>query len=263
MTGAVQAPLAPAGSSPAAWARTSSAPGGPPPEDQPPNSWLVVLTIGLAALVLAMVVIGLQLVGGRAATTAVVEVPPRGVAAAPTNLAPATTGAPGSPTTTVPGATSTTLPKVDTTTLRVKVTDPDGRFEVTVPRSWVNLPTPLPDENQWEPTAQKDDGSLVDTPFLFGVRWAPAEGCALADCATQVVNRFKAANAGADPVLVDDTVGRLPAKRFDVTVGAQRFVAWIVAKGDRYWVPQLRGPTDTFEAQLAVVVRVVAAMSFS
>jgi len=232
---------------------------------------VVVLTIGLAVVVLALVAVGLRVAAGRSSSTDVVEVPARrGGATTPTsrfpNTSPSTTSSAGSSSTSVPAGgtsgTATTLPKVDTQTPRIKFSDADGRFDVVVPRTWLNLPTPLPDQNQWEPLAQQADGSLVETKYLFAVRWVASAGCALDRCAAQVVDRLKATFPGIDPTTAADTVGSLAAIRIEAATADQRLVAWVVVQGDRYWVPQLRGPPADFDAMLAVVQPVVQAMSF-
>jgi len=227
-----------------------------------------VLTVGLAVLVLILVAVGLRAAGGRTTSTDIVEVPARRDSVVPTSdpsrLTPSTS-APVSPSTTDPtggAGTSTTLPKVDTVTPRVKVSDADGRFGIVVPRTWLNLPTSMPDQNQWEPLAQQPNGTLVETQFLFAVRWAASGGCSVDRCAAEVVDRLKAAFPGVDPTTAPDSIGGLQAVRIEAATTTQRLVAWVVVKGDRYWVPQLRGPPDEFDPVLAVVQPVVQAMSF-
>jgi len=94
------------------------------------------------------------------------------------------------------------------------------------------------------------------------VRWVASAGCALERCAGQVVDRLKAVFPGISPTTTSESVGGLPAVRIDASTGDQRLVAWVVVQGDRYWVPQLRGPPDGFDAVLAVAQPVVQGMSF-
>jgi len=222
-----------------------------------------VLTISLALVVLALVTIGLRAAGGGNKTADVVEVPSRRDSV-PTTQSPSTSSPSTSPSTTTPaaGGSTTSVPKVDTTTPRVKVNDQDGRFEVTVPRSWLNVPTASGDQNQWSLLAQAPDGTLGQTPFIFAVRWAASEGCTLEQCAAQVVARIDTTFPGVTAATASDSVGGLSAVRIDATAADQRVVAWVVVKGDRYWVVQLRGPVDGFETMLGTVRVVVASMSF-
>ncbi len=221
---------------------------------------MVLLTVGLAVLVLAMVAVGLRVGAGAPPSDEVLEVdpitgktvPPGGAVTRPSS----------STTTSVPGATTTIVPPVDVTTPKIKVADADGRFTVTVPRTWLNVPTAQPDQNQWVPMAQLASGELGQTDYVFAVRWAATAGCDLERCANEVVEPLKAANPRITPVTTPDKVGGLPAIRIEVTVGDRRLVAWVVVQGDRYWVPQLRGPPEQFDLVLAVVRPVVDSMSF-
>jgi len=241
----------------APWAQPLSA--GPAQERQG-SPWLVVLTVGLALLVLALVAVGLRAAGGRTRDGEVVEVPAR-------RDAPPTTSVPrsASPSTTTPSVTvpqASPPARIDTDTPRRKATDIDGRFEITVPRTWANLPTPLEDQNQWVPYVPGPNGDLVTSELTFVVRWSPTEGCTLERCAEVIIDRVKTTYAGVTVTTASDTVGGLPAVRIEATTPDQRLVAWVVVKGDRYWVPQLRGPPAEFDEVLAVASPVVASMSF-
>ena len=229
----------------------------------------MALTLGLAALILGLVVVGLRAAAGPSPSTEAIEVPARpGMPTSPpTSSGPPTTGPGGaSPSTAVPptgaGGTGTSIPKIDTETPRVRVSDLDGRFEVTVPRTWLNLPTLQPDENQWVPIVQRPGGEVEQSELTFAVRWAAADGCTLDRCAADVLARMRTNFPSVNPVTSPDTVGGLPALRIEVSTPDERLVAWVVVKGDRYWVPQLRGPIADFEAVLAVVRPVVTSMSF-
>lgn len=235
------------------------------------SPWVVVLTLGLAAVVLAVVVAGLWLGRGQTDEPAVVDIPARRDTAAQRTVPPTSTPATSAPPatrgtattvpTTAPGGLSL-LPRVDTITPRVKVNDADGRFQITVPRTWGNLPTPVPDQNVWVPSIQTGTGELTDSDFLFVVRWAPALGCTLERCAEAVLERLKTVYPTIKATTSPDLIGGELAVRIDATAEDQRVVAWVVVKGDRYWVPQLRGPIDTFDPTLAVVQPIVGAMSF-
>jgi len=228
-----------------------------------------VLTVGLAVVVLAVVAVGLRATGGSNRSGDVVEVPARRDAAPPTSdpsgANPSTSVPSRSPFTTAPATgrgTSTTLPRVDSQTPRIKVTDADGRFDITVPRTWLNLPTALADQNQWQPSEQQPNGTFTQTPFLFVVRWAPSVGCPLDLCAAQVVGRLKQTYSGLTPTITPERIGSQPAMRIEASTADQRIVVWVVVEGDRLWLPQLRGPPDGFDAVLAVAEAVVATMSF-
>jgi hypothetical protein len=236
----------------------------------------VALTIGLAVVVLALVALGLRAAGGRDSSGDPVEVearrdvvPPTTTAAgsAPSTTAPGaspSTTVPGaSPSTTVPGSTATTPPtSIDLATPKIQVTDADGRFGVTVPRTWLNVPTSEPDQDQWVPLVPLPTGELGRTDYVFAVRWAPSAGCTLETCTTKVVDNLKTAFPGVAPVTTPDRIGSLGAIRIEASTPTQRLVAWVVVEGDRYWVPQLRGPPAQFDAFLAVAGPVVATMTF-
>jgi len=249
---------------PAAWD-----PAGAPEPARTSNPWLVVLTVGLAVVVLVLVAVGLRAAGGRNRSGDVVEVPARRDSVPPTtdpSSASPSTRIPGSSSTTAPATgtrgTSTTVPKLDTATPRIRVTDTEGRFGVTVPRTWLNLPALVPDQNQWVPLAQLPTGELGRSPFTFVVRWAASDGCALEACADQVVNRLMSNSALIANTSVTERIGGRPAIRIDAATAAERVVAWVVVEGDRVWIPQLRGPATDFDTALAVVRPVVASMSF-
>jgi hypothetical protein len=241
------------------------------------NPWLVVLTVALAATVLALVAIGLRAVAGRNASNDVVEVParrdivPPPSSVSPSTTRPAVTPSTRTPSTTAPGGTTPTTGAGSTPTPvpgstpasgQQKVSDLDGRFAVTLPRNFVNLPTAQPDQAQWVPFVPLPNGDFGPTGFIFAVRWVATEGCALTRCADAVVERMKATYPGINPTVTADTAGGLDAVRIEAETSDQRLVAWVVVKGDRYWVPQLRGPPLEFDVLLAVVRPVVASMSF-
>jgi hypothetical protein len=252
-------------------------PGGPQPWGQPAptapaerngSPWIVAFTIGISLVVVALVAVGLRAAAGRDRTEQVTEVPARRDTPQP---GPSTTTAGGSSTTTtvrgstgttVPGGTGTTVAPPDLVTPRIRFTELDGDFEVTVPRSWINEPTPLPDQAQWVPLAAIPGGGLGRTDFRFNVRWAPSERCTLEACAAGVLDAIKATFPGIQPVTSTDTIGGIPAIRIEATRDEQRLVAWVVVKGDRLWVPQMRGPIAEFDLMVPVLRAVVATMSF-
>lgn len=275
---------APVPAGPAPWGQPGP---GPAPVDASKGSpWIVALTIGLAVLVVGLVALGLRAAAGRSPSAQVTEVPARrDIVPPPSSAGPSTSNPSFSPTTTpttVPGSSSTTTPGTttpggtgttgttvpggaatpDLVTPRLKFTELDGRFEVTVPRSWVNEPSAQVDQAQWVPLAPAPAGGLGKTDFLFAVRWGPSEGCKLEQCAAVVVDRMKTTYPGIIPTTTADTLGGLPAIRIDATFSNTRLVAWIVVKGDRFWVPQMRGPVDDFDVVLTVLRTVVATMSF-
>jgi len=238
-----------------------------PPAERTGSPWVVVLTVALAAIVLSLVAVGLRASAGRNTSADVVEVPARpGVVPPSTRLIPSTTGPsvfPSSPSTTTPGGTTgTTVPAANPITPRLKVSDADGRFEVTVPRTWVNTPAGQPDQTQWVPFVQQPNGDFVPTEFVFAVRWEASDGCAVEQCAVKVVERMKTTSPGISPTTTPDTVGGQQAIRIEAATTSQRLVAWVVVEGDRFWVPQLRGPPAEFDIVLTVVKAVVATMSF-
>lgn len=232
--------------------------------------WIVVLTLALAAVVLAVVGVALWLASGSTGDAGVVDIPARRDTIAPSTsptITTPTTVTPVTPrtTTTVPTTAApslATLPRLDTMTPRITVNDADGRFRVTIPRNWGNLPTPLTDQNVWVPVVQLSSGELIDSDFLFVVRWAPADGCTLELCTAAVLERLKTVYPTITATTASDMIGGKKAIRIEATAADQRLVAWVVVEGDRYWVPQLRGPITTFDATLAVVRTVVAGMSF-
>lgn len=245
----------------------------------------MALTIGLAVLVVGLVALGLRAAAGRSPSEQVTEVPARrDIVPPPSSAGPSTSNpsfsptttptTPGSPSTTTPGGSGTTTPGSTSTTVpggtatpdlvtpRIKFTELDGKFEVTVPRSWINEPSAQVDQAQWVPLAPAPNGGLGKTDFLFAVRWGPSEGCKLEQCAAVVVDRMKTTYPGIIPATTADTLGGLPAIRIDATFSNTRLVAWIVVKGDRFWVPQMRGPVDDFDVVFTVLRTVVATMSF-
>lgn len=236
--------------------------GGPVAEPAQGNPWVVALTIGLAVLVLALVALGLRAAAGRNDTADVVEVPARR-SPVPSTTPSTSNRAPTSPSTSVPGGGSTTsVPKLDTTNPKVTVNDKDGRFQVTVPRTWLNVPTTSLDQNQWQVLGQLPDGELAPTSFTFAVRWEASDGCTLEQCTQKVLQRIDALYPGVNTATTSEKIGAEPSTRLDATTGDQRVVAWIVVKGDRYWVAQLRGPAQGFDEMLTVVLPIVATMSF-
>ena len=245
--------------------------GGPaaPSPERPGGAWLVVLPIGIAVVLLALVAFGLRAAGGRTETTKTVEVPsridPLPSTTSPTSTAPGaspSTTRPGGPTTTTPDTSGTTTPTLDTTTPRVKVSDTDGRFDVTVPRSWVSLPGIVPDAIAWQLFEQDADGDPVQTEFQFVVAWFAAEGCSLDRCAAQQVDRMTAAQPTLSPKSTRVNVAGRPAVRLDAVLPPRRLVDWVVVEGDRYWVVHLIGPSTGFDEVLSAVQPVLATMSF-
>lgn len=235
----------------------------------------MALTIALAVVVVGLVAIGLRAAAGRTRGDEVTEVPARRDVVPPNNNASPSTSnpqtAPSTTATTLPGSTGTTAPggtggatatPPDLLTPRIKFTELDGRFEVTVPRSWVNEPNARSDQAHWVPLAPTPSGGLGRTEFLFSVHWGPSQGCALERCASDVVDRMKVVYPTIISTTTEDSIGALRAIRIDATLGDERLMAWVVVKGDRYWVPQMRGPSDEFELAVPVLRSVVATMSF-
>jgi hypothetical protein len=242
----------------------------------------VASTIGVALLVVVLVAVGLRAAAGRARSDQVTEVPARRDIVPPSSSASPSTTSPVSPSTTARGGTSTTVPGGSGTTLpgsagttvpgsagtpdlatpRIKFTELDGRFEVTVPRSWINEPVAQADQAQWVVLAPAPTGGLGRSEFRFSVRWGPSDGCALERCAAAVIDRMKTTYPGILPVTTTETLAGTPAIRIEAVFGSERLVAWIVVKGDRFWVPQMRGPVDEFDALATVLKAVVATMSF-
>ena len=219
---------------------------------------MVVLTVGLALLVLAVAAVGLRLAGGRDRRQAVVDIPSR-LVPLPSTIAPATT-VPSTlrPSTTVPPATIT----LDTTTPKIKMTDADGRFAITVPRSWVNLPAIEPDTVQYRLFEQAADGSVEQSDFLFMVRWFDARGCALAICAGEHLLRLQAGRPSVVVNLTPEVVAGRQGVRLDSSLPDQRLAGWLVVQGNRYWAMELIGPQAGFDEVLSVVRAVLATMSF-
>ena len=240
---------------------------GPPaaPEAKAGSPWLVLLTVALAVVILAVAGIAIRAAAGRSRTDQVVEVPPRREplpsTSVPRRSSPSTT-APSTPTTPTTGAGATPAPKLDAVTPRLKVTDLDGRFDITVPRAWLSVPTEAADQLQWVPFVERPTGEVETSGLTFAVRWADSDGCTLEQCAGVVLDRVTASTPGVSPTATPTTVGGQPAVRIEATAAGQRLVAWVVVKGDRYWVPQLRGGLDDFDMVLAVAEVVVASMSF-
>lgn len=230
------------------------------------SPWLVVLTVAVALTVLAVVAAGIAVAVGGSKAEPVKEIPSRldplpsttTVPAGPSTTAPS----PGGTGTTVPGAPANGIPKLDTTTPKVKVTDTEGRFEITVPRSWVGLPGITPDSAQWRLFEQGADGSLGQTDFLFVVTWFPSNGCGLEACAAEHVDRLKLGRPSLTVTSNAASVGSRPAVRLDSSVTDQRLAGWVVVQDDRYWAMELVGPPDGFDALLPVVQSVLATMSF-
>ena len=212
---------------------------------------------------LALVAFGLRAAAGRSRSDQVVETPARrDVGPTTSGPSPSTTSPSATPSTTAPRGSATTPQVVDPITPRLKVSDADGRFTVTVPRTWVNDPAALSDQTQWVPFVQQASGEFTQSEFIFAVRWGDSQGCALERCAATVVDRLKSTYPGVTPTTTPDTVGSLPAIRIEAAAGDQRLAAWVVVKGDRYWVPQMRGPAAQFDVVYQVVRDVVATMTF-
>jgi len=154
-------------------------------------------------------------------------------------------------------------PRLDTTTPKLKVTDLDGRFEVTVPRTWLSVPSMTPDSVVWQPLSQDANGTTSPSGFQFSVRWAPSGGCELEKCAeVKVADALKLKEPALSIKTSPDRVGDQPAVRLETSRGDQRLTAWVVVVGDRYWVPQLAGPAEKFDQLLADAQPVLATMSF-
>jgi len=145
----------------------------------------------------------------------------------------------------------------------VQVADLDGRFEVTVPRSWVSLPGTTPDTLAWQLFERDALGDPVQTDFQFIVRWFDSGGCELEACAAEQAGRLTKAQPTLPIATTPTTVAGLDSLRLDASLPLQRLVDWVVVKGDRYWVVQLIGPPDGFDEMLASVQPVLATMSFS
>ena len=233
---------------------------------------MVVLPNAIAVLPLALTPGALRAAGGRSRTTETVEVPARPgrtTTTAPGTTAPGTTAPSGSaPSTTRPGGATTTVPgtsgtpTLDTSTPKVKVADLDGRFEITVPRSWVSLPGIATDTLAWQLFEQDPAGEPASTDFQFIVRWFPANGCPLERCAAEQVERLTRNQPALQVRTAPETVAGQPSVRLDAALPDQRLVDWVVLEGDRYWVLQLIGPPTGFDQVLAVVEPVLATMSF-
>lgn len=217
---------------------------------------MVALTIGLALFVLALTAFGLWLAGGRDRRPKVLDIPSRAVPL-PSTTAPATS---------VPEPPSGTVPpdptRLDTSTPKIKMADADGRFAITVPRSWVNLPAPEPDTVQLRLFEQGADGSVEQSEFLFMVRWFDAKGCSLATCAGEHVLRLQAGRPSVVVALTPEVVAGRQGVRLDSSVPDQRLAGWLVLRDDRYWVMELIGPQAGFDEVLSVVRPVLASMSF-
>ena len=219
---------------------------------------MVVLTIGLAMLVLALAAAGLRLAGGRDRRPEVVDTPSR-LVPLPSTTAPATTV----PRTVRPSATAPPAkPTLDTSTPKIKMTDADGRFAITVPRSWVNLPAIEPDTVQYRLFEQAADGSVEQSEFLFTVRWFDAKGCARGVCAEEHLLRLQAGRPAVVFTLTPEEVAGRQGVRFDSSLPDQRLAGWLVPNDDRYWVMELLGPQAGFDDVLSVVRPVLATMSF-
>jgi len=239
----------------------------PPTEKRPGSAWLVVVPIGLAVILLGLVTVGLREAGGPTTTPQVVEIPSR-VSPIP-GMAPRGTpapGAPGAPGAPAPGA-NTVAPgptKLDLTTLNLKVSDLEGRFGVTVPRSWTSLPATVPDSMAWAPVGQAPNGEVSPTPFRFVVQWFASNGCALDQCAEQHAGTLTAKDPAAVVKSSADTLGARPAVRLDVSLREVHFVAFVVVEGDRFWVVQLRAvvTVEGFDQFLSAARPVLATMSF-
>ncbi len=251
-------------------------PWGQPP-DVPPlrhrsagSPWVVALTISLAVVVLAFVGVALWAAGRQSSGQGTIEVPSRLVplpsTSAPTTTLPSTGTQPAGPSTTAPGSTGGPTTVLDTATPKVRMTDIDGRFGVTVPRSWVNVPADEPDTLQLRLFEQAVDGTVTPSDHLFVVRWFPSNGCALADCVAEHVSRLKSVNPTIRITSTADTVAGIPGARLDADLGArlngQRLVGWVVVQDDRYWAMELVGPPAGFGDVLSVTDPVVATMSF-
>jgi len=218
---------------------------------------VVVLTIGLALLVLALAAVGLRVAVGRERRQEVVDIPSRLVPLPPTT-APSTSVPGPSPPSAVPSA----APRLDTSTPKIKIIDADGRFSISVPRSWVNLPAIEPDTVQLRLFEQAADGSVAQTEFLFMVRWFDAKGCALDVCAAEHVLRLQAGRPAVVVTLTPEAVAGRQAVRLDSSRPGQRLAGWLVPNDDRYWVMELVGPQAGFDEVLSVVRPVLASMSF-
>ncbi len=219
---------------------------------------MVVLTIGLAVLVLALAALGLRLAVGRDRRPEVVDTPSR-LVPLPSTTAPSTS-VPRTvrPSTTAPPATTT----LDTSTPKITMTDADGRFAITVPRSWVNLPAIEPDTVQYRLFEQTADGSVEQSEFLFMVRWFDARGCALAICAGEHLLRLQGGRPSVVVTLAPEVVAGRQGVRLDSSLPGQRLAGWLVLQGDRYWAMELLGPQAGFDDVLSVVRPVLATMSF-
>ncbi len=240
----------------------------PPHAGRSGSAWLVVLPIGVAVVLLALVGLGLRAAGGRTPDPGTVEVParadalPRTSTTTPGTSRGSSTTQPGGSTTTTPGTSGSPTPTLDTTTPRVKVADAEGRFDITVPRSWVSLPGVVPSSIAWQLFEQDAAGDPVRTEFQFIVAWFASDGCDLEACAAQQADRLTSGQPNVTVTKGQATVGGLPAVRLEAASADQRLVDWVVVKGDRYWVVQLVGPMDGFDDVLSTVQPALATMSF-
>ncbi|MEJ7766020.1 MAG: hypothetical protein WKF86_11025, partial [Acidimicrobiales bacterium] len=171
----------------------------------------MVIPIVLALTVLGLVTFAVRAAAGPKTALQTVEVPAR-PSPMPGASAPGGTPNPGQ-STVRPGPPEP--PKLDSSTPKVKVNDLDGRFDVTIPRGWLGIPTVVPDSVAWQPLGQDAQGRTIATDFRFIVRWFDSTGCELEQCAAEHVETLLA----GDPRLMvktkaDSLAGR-PAVRLD------------------------------------------------
>jgi len=228
---------------------------------------VVVLTVSLALVVLALAAVGLRVAGGRERRQEVKNIPSRLVPLPPTTVpstsvpAPAPP-APAQPAPSPPATVPSTAPRLDTSTPKITMTDADGRFAITVPRSWVNLPVIEPGIVQFRLFEQAADGSVKQSEFIFMVRWFDAKGCALGVCAEEHLLRLQAGRPAVVFTVTPEAVAGRQGVRFDSSLPNQRLAGWLVPDDDRYWVMELVGPQAGFDQVLSVVRPVLASMSF-
>jgi len=223
---------------------------------------VVVLTVSLALVVLALAAVGLRVASGRERRQEVADIPSRLVPLPPTTVPSTSVPAPAPPAPSPPATVPSAVPRLDTSTPKITMTDADGRFAITVPRSWVNLPVIEPGTVQYRLFEQAADGSVAQTQFLFMVRWFDAKGCALAVCAAEHVLRLQAGRPAVVITRTPEAVAGRPGVRLDSSLPDQRLAGWLVVEGDRYWVMELIGPQAGFDQVLSVVRPVLASMSF-
>ena len=137
----------------------------------------------------------------------------------------------------------------------VRVADPSGRFEMLVPNIWESTSSFAPDLREWKlPVRTFPPASqLLLIGFTFNVYWGEPSMCDLAQCAARLVEALQTSGATVASTLQTDVVGGEPALRIDAAALNERLTAWVVVKGDRYWVTLLSGPDADFDEMMVSV----------